>query len=80
METTNLYKRLEKIIIEVTGGRLKKTSINESLKSQGLGSLNFIELLAKIEEEFDFEFNYDDIIDYNSASIKTLYDYISSLK
>lgn len=80
METTYIYNKLIQIISQVTGARVENLVINTTLIAQGVDSLSFITILAKVEEEFDFEFGYDDIVDYNETTIKTLHDYIVSIK
>lgn len=80
MESDNVYKKLVDIIGQETKGLLKELVIDKDLREQGIDSLSFIGLMATIEEQFDFEFGYDDLDNLKPVSIRTLYDYISSIK
>lgn len=80
MKSDDLYKKIVKIVSEVSKGLLNKPDIEKDLRQQGIDSISFIQLLAELEEQLDFEFGYDDIDNLKIVSVKTLYDHIISLK
>ncbi len=80
MNSDNRYKIIVKTISEISKGLLNEPDIEKDLRQQGIDSISFIQLLAELEEQLDFEFGYDDIDNLKIVSVKTLYDYIISLK
>ena len=57
-------KRLEKIFYDVL--KVEKTSNLNRKNCPAWDSLNHIKLIAAIEEEFDLEFNIEDLVKLNS--------------
>ena len=80
MKSDDRYKQIIKAILEVSKGLLYEPDLEEDLRQQGIDSISFIQILAKIEERFDFEFGYDDIDNLKVVSVKTLYSYVTLLK
>jgi acyl-coenzyme A synthetase/AMP-(fatty) acid ligase/acyl carrier protein len=80
MKSDDRYKNITKIISEVSKGLLNDPDIEKDLRQQGIDSISFIQLLAELEEQLNFEFGYDDIDNLKTVSIKTLYNYIINLK
>ena len=79
MKSDDKFKRILKVISNVSKGLLNDPDIDMDLRQQGIDSISFIRLLADVEEEFNFEFGYDDIDNLNPVSVKTLFDYIKQL-
>ena len=79
MVTDKIYKELVAIIGDESKGLLKEPDIDKDLRVQGIDSISFISLLATIEEKFNFEFGYDDLDNIKPISVRTLYNYISSM-
>lgn len=46
------------------------------LKGVGLNSINFIQMIVELEDEFNIEFDEDELDDYETISIQSLVDYI----
>lgn len=65
---------LKKIFNEVSNRTITDTS--KDIREFGMNSLQFITYAAKLEEEFDFEFDFDDIDNINPFSIDNIYNYI----
>ena len=79
MLSDDRFKKISKIISEVSNGLLNEPNIDKDLRQQGIDSISFIRLLSEIEEQFKFEFGYDDIDSLKTVSIKTLYEYIIAI-
>jgi acyl carrier protein len=62
METTTVAEKLKEIIIEVKGGEINIASIENStnlMTEIGIDSLQLINLLLSIEDEFSVEIDFD---------------------
>lgn len=76
MET---IKKITDIVEKELDGVEVIISADENLKSLGINSLNFIKLIIAIEDEFDIEFE-DENLDYNQySSLRQLAEYVDKL-
>ncbi len=74
-----IYISIIKVISNISKGLLVKPDINEDIRKQGIDSISFIQLLAALEEDLNFEFGYDDIENMGVVTVKSLYNYVKSL-
>ena len=80
MMSSNRYKKIIKVISKVSKGLLNEPDIKIDLRQQGIDSISFIQLLAELEEQLEFEFGYDDIDNLKIVSVESLYKHITALK
>ena len=80
MSENEIKSVVKKTIKEIIGNDLAydidNIGDNESLLMIGVNSLNVIKLIMRIEEEFDLEFEDEDIALKNWKDIKTIVDLI----
>lgn len=71
----NITQRLLKIISKTLNIPENKIHLNSTMKSHGMDSLDGVELIMSIEEEFGFE-----ILDKEADKLKTFKDCIDLIK
>ena len=76
MSEQEIMKKVKSVIDEKLGEELVKTiaeiSNDENLYNLGLDSLNVVKLVVGLEDEFDIEFEDDDIAGGNWKNINTI--------
>jgi acyl carrier protein len=76
-----MKQRLIKIICEIKGEKALECNIDENssiIEDIGIDSLQMINLILKVEEEFGIEIDFDDFDYTYLSSISTFCDFISS--
>jgi acyl carrier protein len=62
--------KLKDIILKIT--RLKDISPDDTLANQGISSLNMMQILQKVESEFNMEIPPEELIPENFVSLSTM--------
>lgn len=70
--------RIDKLLRKYLNRNLEQHEYEIDIRKIGIDSLNYIHFLVDIEEEFEFEFGYDDIDNFNVMSVIELEKYINS--
>lgn len=76
-----MKERLIKIICEIKGVNSFELNINENssiIEDIGIDSLQMINLILKVEEEFGIEIDFDDFDYTYLSSVSAFCDFISS--
>jgi acyl carrier protein len=60
--------------------RIQEIRIDDELQNYGMDSLSVIRVIVEIEEDFEFEFNDEDLVIDNFKSVDKLVDYVLSKK
>lgn len=72
-----IKEKVRKIVVNLLQGS-ENLNDDEFLKTVGLNSINFIQMIVALEDEFDMEFDEEEIDDYEKISINSLCVYIES--
>lgn len=75
MRRNEITRRLRKIL-KKDFPQVKCKKLSDDLMDNGLDSITTIELVVKIEEEFNFEFFDEDLLTSNFSTLQAIVDYI----
>lgn len=78
--THESVQKLVAIFKECTDEIVTSVDLTQDVRKLGLSSIQFIQFVAQIEEEFSFEFGYDDLDNMEIISIKNLFEYIKEIE
>lgn len=70
----NIEITLRSLFNEVSNRNIR--DISKDIREFGIDSLQFITFAARIEEEFNFEFDFDDLDNINPFSINNITNFI----
>lgn len=70
----NIEITLRSLFNEVSNRNIR--DISKDIREFGIDSLQFITFVARIEEEFNFEFDFDDLDNINPFSINNITNFI----
>ena len=70
----NIEITLRSLFNEVSNRNIR--DISKDIREFGIDSLQFITFAASIEEEFNFEFDFDDLDNINPFSINNITNFI----